>query len=351
MKRLLPLFLLLLAALISITAILPGCDELVTKENNIYYYDTIRDSSCVAACHSDVNDEMPIAQHQWAYSGHAAGNLVDTMIGDNISSACGPQCHTTQGFVQSLSGDPDTIAYPLEIGCFACHAPHTTWNWLVRFTDQVNLINGETFNRSRSNICALCHQAATRTAEAIDQPMTDNSEVLLTIHWGPHGSQQADMLVGTGGYKHAGGEGVYINSWHGNAPAATCYKCHQSVAKGFTLGGHSFNLSHQGEEDTAACNVTGCHIGSHSPIEDFAEYIDNNHLQDFQDSIAILYDTLVSRSLLPLTEADTFIITDAGTAGAVYNYLFITKDKSNGLHNTSYSLGLIRESLNYLNSK
>jgi hypothetical protein len=346
MKKIIPFILLVLFALLSILALLPGCDELVTREN--YYYDTVTiyDSSCVAACHSDVNDEMIIAQRQWAKSGHASGSLLDTMVGGQHSSTCGPECHTRQGFVQSLSEDPDTVVYSLEISCFACHAPHSGWDFDLRTTSQVTLANGETYNRGISNICARCHQAATRIAEEIPDPFTS---VNVTIYWGPHGSQQADMLEGTGGYEYAGG--LYINSTHGNSNNANCFKCHQAISVGYTLGGHSMNVSYHGEENVASCNLNGCHTTDNALIEDFSSYANNDNLQNYQDSITILYDTLVSRGLLPLVEADTITISDAGEAGAVYNYRFLTREKSNGNHNTSYALSLLRESLNYLNSR
>ncbi|UCD16443.1 MAG: hypothetical protein JSV44_08225 [Candidatus Zixiibacteriota bacterium] len=347
MKRLMPVILLAFIALTAVMTIIPGCDELVTQENS--YYDTtiIRDSTCVAVCHSDVNTTMAVAVRQWENSRHASGILTDTSIsGIEIlfTKSCGPQCHNSQGFVQSLSSQPGSTEYPLEIGCFTCHAPHTTWKLdSLRYYDPVTLADATTsFNRGKSNICALCHQAITTpTAEIDDNFVNPDDSILVYPLWGPHGSQQADMLLGTGGYEYGATIG---NSSHTNASGSSCLKCHQDITEGFTLGGHSLNMRDGNDQLVAACNVFGCHSADN--ITDFSLYSGNDNLIYFQDSLILLADTLNGFGILNTIS----YIKDPGLAGALYNYLFITQDRSNGIHNLQYALGLIRESLTYIDT-
>ncbi len=346
MKRIVPATIMTLGALIAVLAILPGCDDLITQENTEYYYDTITifDSTCVAACHSDANMEMTIAIRQWEHSRHSSDSLTDfDVFGIDLANTrtCGPQCHNQEGFIISLSSTVDEVEFPLEIGCFSCHAPHTNWKLdSLRYYDPVDLADGFTYNRGNSNICALCHQATVTVASEITSQLDLLGEITIYPTWAAHGSNQSDMMMGTGGYEYGANP---TNSAHYNAANSNCLKCHLNVAVGFDMGGHSFNMESDGDQLVEACNVSGCHLGS--PLSTFADVsIDHTN---FSDSLVILQTALEGRGL-----ADDFtgIIEDAGLAGALYNYRFIINDGSNGVHNTDYALGLVRESLMYLDT-
>jgi hypothetical protein len=41
-------------------------------------------------------------------------------------------------------------------------------------------------------------------------------------------------------------------------------------------------------------------------------------------------------------------VATADSAGAVYNYVFIEDDRSFGVHNTNYSVGILQSAINFL---
>ncbi|MBN2226370.1 MAG: hypothetical protein JW763_03300 [candidate division Zixibacteria bacterium] len=344
MKRIIPAMIMALGALIAVLAVLPGCDDLITQYNYDTTFITIQDSTCVAACHSDANMDMLIAIRQWEHSRHSSDSLIDFDefgLGLENTKTCGPQCHNQEGFITSLQSSVDEIEFPLEIGCFSCHAPHTYWELdSLRYYDPVVLADGFTYNRGNSNICALCHQATATVASAITDQIDLLDSVTIYPSWAAHASNQADMMMGTGGYEYGAGPG---NSAHYNASGSNCVKCHMNVAIGFELGGHSFTMESDGDQLVEACNVSGCHIGS--PLTGFTDVSADQ--TSFIDSLSILHTALETKGI---TDDYAGKIGDAGLAGALYNYRFIINDGSNGVHNTDYALGLIRESLIYLDT-
>jgi uncharacterized repeat protein (TIGR02543 family) len=123
-------------------------------------------------------------------------------------------------------------------------------------------------------------------------------------------------------------------------------------ANGFTLGGHSLNIAYDSEQLTVACNISGCHIAD--PIEDFIGY---DPLQsDLADSLAVLKDSLVAAGLLTISDvpvAQTLsgdsLVSDS--AGALFNYLFVSGDSSSGIHNLLYAHDLVNSSLDFLSDR
>jgi hypothetical protein len=337
MKRIVSLIIAVVFA--GMAFLIPGCDELVTTETNSY--DTVTlivyDSNCVKVCHSDIGNEMLIPLRQWRNSGHSSDSLTDYDYFSSNTRQCGPECHTSEGFVQSLSSTADTNRYPTEIGCFACHQPHTTWDFSLRDTSAVTLIGGAEYDRGYSNICARCHKATA------SPPATSGGTVSITDTWGPHSSPQADMLSGTGGFQYT--DSTYQNSSHMATVTSGCLTCHQDSSVGFTLGGHSLRMRDGSTLLTETCNRTDCH--STTPIADFETY----------DTLQIAYiatlDTLKAKLIsINLLDATGNIIpqsTDStDLAAALFNYLFVKNDRSNGVHNTRYGLALMRQSLNYI---
>lgn len=333
MKNFIPLLIITALAGLIILAVLPGCDELVTKEN----YDTITvdgttyvtDTTC-ARCHNDETDSVTIALRQWEFSGHATGNLTDyDYLGENTAE-CGPECHTNEGYVQYLADSTTAINYfPTEIGCFACHSPHENRNFSLR---------------DQSDLCIQCHQ------QIIDPPDPGLASIVITENWGPHFSTEYGMLSGSGGY-----EDIllpYGSSNHAGLGTGGCQKCHMDMADGFTLGGHSLNISYNSEQLTAGCNIANCHNAD--PVENFVGY---DPLQaDLADSLAVLKDSLVAAGLLtafdiPIAQTLTGSSLASNLAGALFNYLFVSGDSSQGVHNLPYARDLVNSSLAFLSER
>ncbi len=334
MRKTVPVAIIIIVAIIA--SLLPGCDELVTKEN--YIYDTttliINDSSCVEACHSDQSNNMSVALRQWQNSPHSSDSLADYTSNGQNTRACGPQCHSTEGFVHSLSATPDTVSYPTEIGCFACHSPHTTWDFSLRDTSKVLLVTSQYYNFKHSNLCARCHRNSANPNSIVTAPRN------IDAGWGPHASVQADMLAGVGGYLFP--DSVYGSSAHTSDESSGCLTCHMTRADGFILGGHTFRLRDGITMLVSGCNQTGCHASN--PVNNFF-FVDSLQ-RVYIATLDSLKEELIAANLLSTSgNAIPRMVTTIDSVGALYNYLFVRNDQSGGVHNTKYGLALLQQSL------
>jgi len=45
---------------------------------------------------------------------------------------------------------------------------------------------------------------------------------------------------------------------------------------------------------------------------------------------------------------EDLVVSKADSAGAVYNWEFVKEERSGGVHNTNYAVGLLQSSINYI---
>jgi hypothetical protein len=323
--------------------ILPGCDELVTNEyhDTVTIIDTIRDSTCVDFCHSDVINTMDIARRQWENSGHASTDPYDLRIGSDEAWSCAPECHSEEGFLQSLGENAVNGGFLTEIGCITCHAPHTTWDFSLRDTTSDTLANGTPFEYDTSNICARCHKLNFTASDYILLGAIDPTWQMVAVH----SMGDADLLAGVGGYEFSL---PVDNTVHSHKDTVGCVSCHQKYALAFTLGGHSHNIIHDSEALVEACNQAECH----------ADAVDATYISQKQAVVEGLFDNLKSRFvklgwLDDSGDLDTNVViisASADSLGALYNYFFIRNDRSKGMHNFGYDTLLLQRSLDYIGS-
>ncbi|MBI5266757.1 MAG: hypothetical protein HY851_05940, partial [candidate division Zixibacteria bacterium] len=284
--------------------VFPGCDKLITEVNNITIYDTTIGKEC-QKCHSDKDDKLiVIPKGQWANSEHSSPDLLERPVLVNgrlrAATACGPACHSGNGYVDSvLTGHPtssDTLQ-PSVINCFTCHLPHsvpndpTSLDSLRGLAPAVVLTNGANFIAGRSNMCANCHRAT-------GAPPTGLTNMTLTADFGPHYGAQADVYYGTGGARF---ENVSTPGSHSSSLSFAgrqfngCIDCHFGVGQGYDFGEHTFRLQyHDAAHDTTPYTRT-CERGCHDikSITDFYELSDSvSAALALRDSIAHLGDSL-----------------------------------------------------------
>ena len=332
-----------------------GCERKVVNQNP----PNLAATSCFT-CHTDQDDALLAAQQEWENSKHASGDNINR--NRNGGSRTCEKCHTHEGFIESVTGTfPGDTTSPhfTVISCFTCHQPHTNGNFNLRKSTPVTLANGVVFDKGPANLCANCHQSRTNVTTAI----TDNLK--LTTRFGPHHSNQGDMLRGTGGYQYAGY--TYTSSAHTGSTTEGCINCHMTGTQANLVGGHSFNMvnDERGLKNLKGCNVPECH-GTTGALTTLNRHSDEDFDGDgtiagVQDELTGLLDTLGNRLLAaglltPVTEGGvtTLLPTNNRTVatkdsvGAVYNYLFIHEDRSEGIHNTEYAVGLLKSSINYI---
>lgn len=282
-------------------------------------------------------------------------------------------CHTNEGFIQrAKTGTVDIkkfVANPSEIGCFTCHAPHDNGNFALRATNKVTLANGATFDKDKGNLCASCHRARRMPKDEV------RARNIPTDSWGAHHGPQADMLAGTNAYEFAGKK--YSFSAHTAMPNATCVTCHMTLPSGRyslapSLGGHSFRIAGEVHEEhkvnTAGCTTSGCHgameqvKGTHYFAKAAAQdYDGDGKVETAQEEVQGLLEKFVNGKgsgifqtmKEPMYDAKgNFVNTKTqypvDAVAALYNYKFVLEDRSKGVHNLTYAVQLLMDSLKAL---
>jgi hypothetical protein len=305
---------------------LTACDREITRIEQV-----TQDPATCFDCHSDQNTTLVAAEQQWFNSKHESG------LNTNRNYPPCSGCHVSEGFLARVAGDsPGSYPNPTSIHCFTCHAPHTLGDFTLRVSETATLANGASFDLGAGNLCVFCHQARRNVNSYI------GSEVTLSEHWGPHHSTQGDMIIGSNGYEYAGYDYQQLE-YHRTLTDDGCVDCHFKSTQNYVVGGHSFNMAAEleGEEvlNLGTCNTC------HDELEDF-------NYADVQDSVETLSETLLALLTAAGLMADGHpiddVVTSADSAGAVWNYLVVHEDRSHGVHNSKYAIGLLESAIMYM---
>jgi hypothetical protein len=312
-------------AIVAAALALVSCTRKITRVEQI-----VQAQTCFS-CHSDTTTFLVAAQQQWENSRHASGRT----LSENFSPCDG--CHTSEGFVDRAAGKPvpSAVDNPTSIHCFTCHAPHSNGDFRLRVTSIATLQNGVSFDLKAGNLCVACHRSRRNVTTYVTNPVT------FVAHWGPHLSPQGDMLIGSNGYEYKGY--TYEITEHRTATGDGCLDCHFKTTSRNVLGGHSFNMSWD-EEGTEIQNTAAC-APCHGEIADFN---DVDAVQDSVDLYAAQLTTQLENAGLFAGGEATLVTTSADSAGAVWNLLITTEDRSHGVHNAKYILGLLKSSILYM---
>jgi hypothetical protein len=326
-----------------------GCDREITGDVAVQ---TNASENCFD-CHDGTNDlgpEVVLATRQWENSMHGSGNAMRS------SGSCA-RCHTTEGYVEEITGEDNTSGVYNAVGCFACHDPHENGDFEIRAIAAVTLENGATYDQGVSNNCAYCHQSR----RDVETYVVAGKE--MSNHFGPHHSNQADMMLGENAYEYDGYD--YENSWHATGMTNGCVTCHFDASDAYNMGGHTFEMATADDENTDACNIDGCHVND-LEIDDFDREMammdfdnDADSTEGVQTEVGDLMDelraALVAAGLLEYIAeddawepTDDLVVPNADTLGAVYNWAFVHEDQSHGIHNTLYAVALLQSSINYM---
>lgn len=325
----------------------PGSDHFSQMEDS-KMVTTIASENCIA-CHEDGNHL--IAPLQWDVSAHAKGSAF--FAGSNRWGCTA--CHNGQGFIDKTKGLAQSVTTVYKITCATCHDPHDATHPNQLRTMSATLLTGAQFDGGKGALCVQCHQAR-RVATSYVQ----NYLASLSSHFGPHYSQQGDMLMGTNAYSW--GE-TLPTSPHMAATNNSCVDCHMHVGDHLLgsvplSGGHSFAMSTaSGEDNVASCSGAGCHGDIGTSFSDKKFYLNGNADLDrngvaegLQDEIHGLLDQLAT--LLPPIGQPTVGVIDSNwtldQAAGQYNYKFIKYDGSYGIHNPHYTVGLLYLSIGKL---
>ena len=294
------------------------------------------DLSCTE-CHNDTTLIWSKEAQFRENSVHGTGEAF--IRGENTSCA---GCHGTEGAKARINAglpphDPSVegVTNVSPFDCRTCHNIHTTYT-----REDFSLTGGEqpvaleysdgTFDGGAGNLCANCHQVRNPLPEVVD-----GNVAVTSSRFGPHYGIPAPMLLGVGGF------GVSANpSAHYSMVEDTCVACHM---------GEEYNHTYEPEvERCQAC---------HSDAKDF----DMNGAQtEVAAMLEELHTIFVDKKMLnPETDlwgvwdgskfsnpsSDAPLTVPEAVAQAMWNYKFVVYDKSNGVHNSSYTKAMLEAAL------
>ena len=289
------------------------------------------DLTCTA-CHNDTT--IISGKHNtWAASVHGASQ--DLFPGTKVNQYAGGipgcnGCHSGGGFMDRIAGGLKTTEIKTadpnisRIDCRACHKIHTTYtadDWALRTSAPVKFeAIDATYDGGMGNLCANCHQTRAAFPAA-----TDGKVKVDSTHWGGHHGPEAAIMLGVGG---AGGV-VGQPAPHYSKVVDTCQGCH--------MGGESVN--HSFVPVVATCQQ--CHADAKS--------LDVDGVQTkVTEKLELVKTALIAKGLL---DKDGVIVVGEypeAQAAALWNYLLVEEDKSEGVHNAVYVNALLDQALEAL---
>ncbi|MCG3118755.1 MAG: hypothetical protein ALAOOOJD_01019 [bacterium] len=339
----------------------PGSSHLGNKANIAMSLD----ASVCGYCHEEGPYHKKNAQ--WKSSGHA-------VVSAEANNAGCARCHSGWGFIRQVDPIPNDKRPALgfgQISCAVCHDQHR-----ADLPYQVRILNNVTLGDSVSvvnyggngKLCMQCH-ISRRDAEDYSNVASN-----LSTRYGPHHSNQADMIDGSNAIEYAATAGPIGTSGHKFAATNACVTCHMAAtpaagqAGSDKLGEHTFRMKwDNGTPDNPADDVenVGACVSCHGSIKSFDDimakfdYDEDGTIEGTRHEVEGLVETL-DKLLPPRTDntviRNNFNWTVAGLtpeqiakrkalSKAWYNLLFVEEDGSMGIHNAGYSIALLRRSI------
>jgi hypothetical protein len=340
----------------------PGSTHLGNKANIAMSLD---EAAC-GYCH----EEAPYHRRntQWKASRHAS--TARESQANNVTAGCA-KCHSGWAFIRRVDPIPNDKrpdrGFP-QISCAVCHDQHRAdLPKQVRSLDNVTLGDSVTVVNygGMGKICMQCH-ISRRDAEDYTNVASN-----LSINFGPHYSNQADMLDGSNAIEY----GIPIGtSGHKFAVKDACVTCHMQATPATgqpgrdKVGEHTFAMKWDGGtptdpkddvEHVAVCQTCHGPIKSFDDILAKADFDRDGTIESTRHEIEGLIAQL-DKLLPPRTSTavikQNFDWTLPGLSAAEiakrkaytkawYNWRFVAEDGSNGVHNAGYAIALLQRSI------
>jgi len=302
-------------------------------------------------CHSQYEEYQPSA-HGTAIE--RAGGIEEFNTEFNRSTC--NFCHTSEGFIKKWDADWADREVPAEayqVSCATCHDVHSYdaennpayLRGLAEFPivyagpdhpDTLWVPDEELglLSFGKGALCAQCHHAR-RDVNNINGQINNG-----TTRPGPHGSPQADMLIGYGSYEIPGytyeRESVHqpdVVIGEGSLEDM-CVTCHVHTIPGDTPGhdyhGHSF------APVVEACNQC------HATPEGFDYHGRRTEIQNLMNE---LLEILPDNGTQPYMDT---LNTTRAQREAAYAWFFVYNEGSMGVHNYTYAHSLLTNAIEYV---
>lgn len=307
---------------------------------------------------------------EWASSGHATLLEDPAMVEEAQNRSCA-RCHNgleARKYLDDPAGytaPPANLEEVHNIACVVCHDPHGNDN-LANLRNAVNdiaLPDGTHPAAGAGRLCIACHNQR-RTPANITQQIHAPSGRL-----GPHHSCQGDMLAGVGAYDSINVAFNFASSKHIQIQDG-CVNCHNHHIP-FEEGSAAYT-GHEFKPIVEACQPCHGSLTSFTDITAKDDYDGDGNVEGLQLEVAGLLAVLEEK-IIDATPADSTadreaiatafaepgypnLATVLGSANystkdqrkATYNWMFVEFDQSHGVHNATYSIQLLQQSILYL---
>lgn len=320
------------------------------------------DTKQCARCHDSTRPEGA-GFYQWSNSTHpVTAELSEGHVAE--SDTC-RLCHTGEGFIAGRVDNKPIPQLPTEeyhgITCSVCHDPHySNKPHQLRVSGDFTIPSGaRPYGAGTGGTCFRCHNSRVANAET----------TALTSFRGAHYGPQSDMLLGSSGAAFS--LAFNPSSPHGVVVENSCTHCHMAESPAgepgatspLQVGGHSYSMRDDNETPDTSDDITNvanacqqCHLTLNT--YDYAsqgDYDGDGAVEGTQTEVSGLFD-LLRPGILAWTGTSVnaigaIDITSGGFSAltpdqkrALYNYNFVWKDGSRGVHNTSYAVQLLQRS-------
>ena len=315
------------------------------------YQASLAQGPCMA-CHNIVEGE--IAGRPYFYNWEGDLHAQAHRVGNGRVADTDPcyHCHVGQYFIGRMAGKtlgPDQIQRPEGVTCAVCHDPHGESGHpkQLRIVGRISIPLQDELTNSpfqhqveagKAAVCYSCHNAYI-TLPAVGSDL--------------HGNQ-AEMMEGFGG--HTYGTMITGKSHGGRVVGDKCIDCHMVAEHGGQeVTTHQRRL-YKGEDlfsavdfTTTGCATAQCHQGPYALPTSGNRFDYQNRMSQTRDDLAAL-QAQINRVAGRAADA-TIIHNYAGSLSgtrleavnrAAYNYLFVIRDGSYGIHNYPYAAELLR---------
>lgn len=310
-------------------------------------------NSCMN-CHNNLPNVRQGSQ--WESSGHGNAvwsNSFQNRAGNNALSDC-VRCHDGRGYVNftnNIGTNTSSAVYTrrqhVDITCQSCHDPHKGGLRSAPVASDT-LSNGFSYaalNLGFGKTCMDCHKYRANGNTLVNSNLSAN--------WGPHYAGIADVMLGKNGYTF--GHEIPSTIPHQNLEN-TCVSCHMATPEAThrnKMGEHTFKMSYVDNNNVKQDLVQSCipchgNITSFSQIMAFQDYNNNGQIETYyQEFDKLFYD--LKMNLPPIGEptVNWALIDNSNITmkGAYFNYRYVNYEKSKGIHNPKYVIGLLQKSL------
>ncbi|TSA24034.1 T9SS C-terminal target domain-containing protein [bacterium] len=304
----------------------------------------------------------------WRGSTHST---MKTSAAEASRNSCWP-CHNGTAFIsftnawaagrKTTSADSAKVDPTFQsISCSVCHDTHGSSNeHLLRYTKIDTLINGYKVPAGVGGfgqMCMNCHRARNNSVTQVKGQMGKFGDRFY-----PHYSPQADMYLGTNAWEFGLKlEGLNTHGGLKNG-CVTCHMSERMVVPNYTKvqSDHGMSMAENGVDKVEGC--VECHgaIKSFKDIKASFDYDGDGQVKSAVEEVAGLMAKLKAKLPVDATgepvtmAADSMLVRNFATTNKVsystliaslFNYNYVSHDMSLGIHNTKYTVAILRASL------